>query len=199
MGGLNSGRTPGYRPTLDTLRRIDVQHLRRQGCLQPEYAGSLRWSRNDRPIASISIQVTADAITLDYRSCKLGEEASEDVTQVVPLARLAQHLGGERIWLICPGCLQRCGALYGGERFYCRRCVNLPYASQRQPLHERLLDRAQATRVRLGGTGSMEAPFPAKPKGMRQSTYQQIHTQDRALNHRSLMAAAKAFKLPGFG
>lgn len=47
-------------------------------------------------------------------------------------------------------------------------------ASQREDEMNRALSKAQAIRVRLGGSASMMAPFPAKPKGMRWSTYYRL-------------------------
>ena len=56
--------------------------------------------------------------------------------------------------------------LYGGIIFACRHCHQLAYECQREPPHYRALNRAQAIREKLGGSGSMADPFPSKPKGM---------------------------------
>jgi hypothetical protein len=61
--------------------------------------------------------------------------------------------------------------LYLGKFAVCRRCRQLAYECQREPPHYRALNRAQAIRMKLGGSGSMADPFPWKPKGMHWSTY----------------------------
>ncbi len=198
MGGRGSGRTSSYRLTLDDLRKIDLAYLRRQGCLHPGSVGSLSWSRNGSPIASVGFRSASEAITFTYHARGSGEDAWEEVTQLIPLARMNQHFGGERIWLVCPGCRQRCSVLYGGRRFYCRRCVKLPYASQHEQAGDRMLRRAQAIRRRLGGSASTLDPFPAKPKGMRWTTYQRLQTKAEDWTKVSLLDTIRRFRIPGF-
>ena len=72
------------------------------------------------------------------------------------------------------------GVLYGGGIFACRQCHRLAYESQREQPHYRGLRRSQAIRKKLGGSGSMAEPFPAKPKGMHWSTYLRlVHEAER--------------------
>jgi hypothetical protein len=87
--------------------------------------------------------------------------------------------------------------LYGGRRFRCRRCVAVPYASQNEAVHDRLLRRAQAVRERLGGGeyASLGMPFPAKPKRMRWTTYRRLREVSERCRRCSLLAAARRFDL----
>ena len=45
MGGLGSGRSSTWPTTLDDFHRVNLHYLRRHGCLEPGYSGSLRWLR----------------------------------------------------------------------------------------------------------------------------------------------------------
>jgi hypothetical protein len=85
--------------------------------------------------------------------------------------------------------------LYGGRRFFCRRCVGVPYASQSMAVHYRLLHRAQAIRERLGGRlyASLDAPFPPKPKRMRWRTYRQLRAKVGSMERSMSTAAAERF------
>jgi hypothetical protein len=73
-------------------------------------------------------------------------------------------------WFRCPvkGCGRRVAILHENGIFACRQCHQLVYESQCMPAHDRSLKKAQAIRVKLGGSGSMADFFPPKPKGMQQ-------------------------------
>jgi hypothetical protein len=85
--------------------------------------------------------------------------------------------------------------LYGGRRFFCRRCVGVPYASQNEAVHDRLLRRVQDMRERLGGRlyASLGLPFPPKPKRMRWTTYQRLRAKGGHLERAMSAAAAERF------
>ena len=196
MGGLGSGRSSGCLTTLDDFHAVDLRSLRRHGLLQPGYRGSLRWSRCGRETGSIRFAVGREELSLINRVRSRGTETWEDMMEPVPLVRTPQRLGGERVWFACPGCRRRCAVLYGGRRFLCRRCVGAPYASQHEGRHDRLLRRAQAIRMRLGGSGSTLEPFPARPKRMRRQTYWRLWWEADRCTRAALRAAAKRFRLP---
>jgi hypothetical protein len=85
--------------------------------------------------------------------------------------------------------------LYGGQRFFCRRCVGVPYASQNEAVHDRLLRRVQDMRERLGGSryASLAMPFPPKPKRMRWATYRRLRAKAGRLERAMSAAAAERF------
>ena len=71
-------------------------------------------------------------------------------------------------------CRRRVRKLYlapGRKDFACRHCCDLCDRSQREDAWTRALSKAQAIRVRLGGSAAMHHPFPAEPKRMRWKTY----------------------------
>ena len=198
MGGLGSGRRPGFPTTLDDFRTIEIAYLRRHGLLRPWTWASLRWSRAGRETGSIGLRCSGDAVFLSYRVTSWRGTEAEDVEERVPLVRTAQPFGGERLWFACPGCGRRCAVLYGGRRFRCRRCVGAPYGSQREARHERLLRRLQAIRARLGGNeyASLGLPFPPRPKRMRWATYRRLRAEARRYSDAMAAAAAERFGMP---
>jgi hypothetical protein len=197
MGSLGSGRRPSFPTTLEGFQAVDIRYLRRHGLLEPGHWGSLRWSRAGRETGSIRFAVGQDTVTLIYRVRDGGRGDWTDITECVRLLRTAQPFGGERLWFACPRCGRRCAVLYGGWRFFCRRCVAAPYASQNEVLHYRLLRRAQAIRERLGGGeyASLRMPFPSKPKRMRWTTYRRLREVSERCRRCSLLAATRMFDL----
>jgi len=197
MGGIGSGRCPSFPTTLDDLRAVDLRYLRRHGMLEPGRCGTLRWSRAGRETGSIGLRCSGDAVFLSYRVTSWWGTEAEDVKERVPLVRTAQPLGGERLWFACLGCGRRCAVLYGGCRFRCRLCVGVPYGSQREPAHDRLLRRLQAIRARLGGDeyASLAMPFPEKPKRMRRASYRRLRARAGRLERAMTAAAAERFGL----
>jgi hypothetical protein len=76
-----------------------------------------------------------------------------------------------------PLCRRRAQKLYhprGGDRFGCRHCYNLSYESRSYRAVDRARERAQAVRLRLGGSASLLDPFPFKPRGMWWQTYERL-------------------------
>jgi hypothetical protein len=195
MGGRGSGPRPSFPTTLEGFQAVDLRYLWQQGLLEPGHWGSLRWSRAGRETGSIRFVVGEDTVTLAYRVRDGGSRDWTDITEPVRLLRTAQPFGGERLWFACPRCGRRCAVLYGGRRFFCRRCVGVPYASQNEAVHERLLRRVQDMRERLGGClyVSLDAPFPPKPKRMRWTTYRRLQAKGRHLEWAMSAAAAKRF------
>jgi hypothetical protein len=89
---------------------------------------------------------------------------------------VAARSGGScRPWFECPYCRRRSALIYiGDEDIACRRCFGLAYASQREPVRQRGLMKAQKIRMRLGGNPSMVGKFPDRPKGMHWKTYHRL-------------------------
>jgi hypothetical protein len=79
----------------------------------------------------------------------------------------------------------------GHDYFVCRRCGDLRYTSQREDDAHRLLSKAQAIRVRLGGGAAMNQAFPPKPKHMRWKTYRLLRAESEQLWTESLKAALR--------
>lgn len=179
MGGSGSGNRWRYgtRSTCEASLRIDLRYMRKRGLLQVGRSGSLSWSRGGEQIASIRYTVNSHSLELDYRTRSPGEEEWICVREHVPLYRREQPFGGSRVYLGCLRCHRKSLVLYGGTRFRCRKCLNLAYASQGEDIFGRATTRSRLIRMRLGGEGCFDDPFPPKPKGMHWSTYQRLESE----------------------
>ncbi len=68
--------------------------------------------------------------------------------------------------------------LYGPNPYFrCRRCYQLPYASQYERGLERALRRVTKIRQRFSGYVGMAAPLPDKPRGMWLRSYERLLDQ----------------------
>jgi hypothetical protein len=90
------------------------------------------------------------------------------------------HYGGQRPWFLCPCCSTRVGKLYQRTlrgTLACRRCQQLTYVSCQVCEREQLNLENVKLRQKLGARDddlSGLAPFPERPKGMHQRTYDRI-------------------------
>ena len=80
---------------------------------------------------------------------------------------------------------RRVAVVYGGSIFACRHCYQLAYDSQREAAYSRALSRAQAIRMKLGGSPNMAEDFPDKPKGMHWRTYDLLCREAEDAQNRS--------------
>ena len=93
------------------------------------------------------------------------------------------NYGGYRYWFRCPSCSKRVSVLYCAGTYVCRHCLNAPYGSQLQQPIDRLFNRADAIRQRLGWQSGIAHGIGTKPKGMHHSTY------DRLVNEHDRLTA----------
>jgi hypothetical protein len=168
---------------------LDIRYLHREALPHPGQTLHCTWSRDGKPIASIAVSLTADAvpITFEWRPRDTGEWTSSP--QCLPvtwtaLHPLSPHCRGIRPWFLCPQitangqtCGRRVAVLYasGGRPYFaCRKCRRLAYAIEQENPRHRSIRRAQRARLRLGGSPSLLDPLPPRPKGMRTHTYNRL-------------------------
>jgi hypothetical protein len=181
MGGFGSGRPSGSgRAKVEHSRSLDVNRLHREGCLRAGWIGGWRWTRDGEEVALIILSSERDRLPLAYR-VRIGGGDWDNVDESVRIVHIACRYGGTRPYFICPGmangkaCGRRVAKLYlGGRYFLCRHCYRLAYASQSEQAWDRTRRRANKIRQRLRGDPSMAAPFPSRPKGMWQRTYERL-------------------------
>jgi hypothetical protein len=185
MGGPGSGNRWNHssRATCEAMRRIDLRYMKRHHLLAVGRHGTFSWNYAGQDHGRIGYAVDADRLRLNYSRQVDGGEW-EVVQESVWFTSTGQHLGGKRQWFRCPRCGRRCVVLYGGTVFRCRKCYRLAYQSQNEAPMWRGLSQAQKLRQRLGGSGSMEGPFPPKPKGMHWKTYDAIYRRAERLEGR---------------
>ena len=191
MGGYGSGRPGSGRRTTGGMWKLDVRWLYREGLLTPGHSSTVTWSRNGQKAASIVIVAHEDRVTLKYRSRLQDGDKWEDKEYPVALQWTACHLGGRRLWFLCPCCQRRVAVLWGGSIYACRHCHKLAYPSQRETLHGRLLNRALKIRERLGWEGD----WGFKPKGMHQKTFERLVREYERFDAASWSALAKTFNI----
>ncbi|WDI30547.1 hypothetical protein PUV54_11325 [Hyphococcus flavus] len=182
MGGWGSGG--GRNATkLTSLRRIDLADLRRLNMLREIGPRLFYWSRNGERVASVGVEYRRSCLVLDYRVRNRGEDWVH-IREEIPLARTEQKFGGERLWLVCLTCRCRCRTIFAGDYFRCRKCYRATYPSQYEDADSRLISRAEDVRIKLGASGSMDEPFPRKPKWMRWKTYHRLSRKDEIASER---------------
>jgi hypothetical protein len=160
---------------------LDVRELQRAGILGDTWAAlrpSLRWPRIEQMRAAryliqleLHDQATLQQIGVSWTRC---------------------HYGGARPWLHCPSCQRRVAILLRALGGYCcRNCAGNPiYACQGKSTPARRHFEACKLRLRLGGIASLGAPFPKRPRGMHQDTYERLRRRAEGLE-RELSARTK--------
>ena len=132
----------------------------------------MTFSRAGRPVRAIGYNLQHTGLLLMYIL------NGKPVEQRVHLDLTPCHLGGSRVWFLCPHCGRRCGKLYGRfERFLCRKCSDVDYYhSQSVNRYQRLVANISRLSQRLGGPASGSAIYdiPDKPKGMHWKTYNRL-------------------------
>ena len=84
----------------------------------------------------------------------------ENVVQRINYRYTPTNFGGRRMWFECPNCHRACSVLYGGRRFYCRKCWRLTYASQYEVWWERARARQKRSGPNLASQGSSISTAP---------------------------------------
>jgi hypothetical protein len=186
MGSLGSGRTShiGAAGKCEHWRSIDLANLKRMGLLRPIAGGNIRaivWHVDGR-LDKLGVIPEAKGI------CFVKRDGQGQLSSLfVPYVITSPMFGGHRKWFECPGCRRPCRVLYGTNSLRCRRCRRLKYASQSEARPWRAQRRACNIRRRLGARGnSLDAPFPAKPRGMRRTTYERLRAEHDALQQQWL-------------
>lgn len=173
MGGFGSGRpSVRHRPHVESLKRLDIAYLQRNGFLTVGACKTIHWSRGSRPSGSIGIIAHGDCLRLKYRSCGTGQ-TWESVDERVEIEWTKQTFGGRRPRFLCPQCLRRCRVLLGAVRFRCRRCSGARYASQSETKADRAIRRMRKISQRVDPSGN-GIGMPLRPKGMHRKTYARL-------------------------
>jgi hypothetical protein len=161
---------------------IDAARWQREGILHPGSTSSRP------PVFCVGYRV--DAIDMSIPRVHLMYSIKQQRFEYpVNLLTTRPHLGGLRWWFVCLLCERRAQKLYlppDADRFGCRTCHNLSYASRSYTAKNRSMERARKIQVRLGGSASLFDRFPAKPKRMWSKTYQRLW-KEFAVHHATMI------------
>lgn len=171
MGGVGSGarRTNS---SLSSFCQMSVRDLWRSGSLVIGSSANLRWSREARRIATARNLMKGEGLSVHFQH----EDEAGRFSESLCLVRIHWtfcRFGGARPWFECPTetCRRRVANLYGAHAFACRSCQHFSYPSQRVAPANRVLYRAQAFRIALGGSVDLAHELPARPRGMHTWTF----------------------------
>ena len=147
---------------------VDVRELRRAGIFRDRWVAlepSLRWPAIE--------QMRVARYRIQLQLC------NQIAPQQIPVSWTPCNYGGTRPWMHCPHCDRRVAILLRGMGgYFCRACVGNPiYESQRRSKKARAYLQAYRLRQRLGGSRPVLDPAPARPYGMKRSTYGRICAQ----------------------
>jgi hypothetical protein len=182
MGGSGSGRRWYRKATTSNYHQLDVRDWRRAGWLGRPFFFCHWWKVE----IGASTRSVPDVVLLYRRN----EQSRQRIPDRVRLEWTPCNYGGSRPWFLCPqrGCGRRVAILYVGSTLACRHCRQLAYDSQQDSGFRRLVRRARAIRLKLGGSPSLMDPFPGKPNGMHWRTYRRL--RGKAFGRDGLFMAA---------
>lgn len=175
MGGHGSGNWYRWNTatTLEETKRIDIRYMRKQGFLAQGMSGSLRWHVGDKPSGDIRFTTTQDYLQINYRYREHGGEW-HPIEQRINFDRTPCNYGGERMWFLCPRCNHRVGVLSGhGALFLCRKCHQLPYASENEGRNNKLFSRKHKLGKRIFEHYECGQGY-GKKKGMHWKTFERL-------------------------
>ena len=175
MGGYGSGWQGRRRQTVEEALDLPSSILRG---LRLDAASVSQWrsSRTKEVVGSVRLLLTASGVMVDYRA------GGEPVLQLVKLTSTRPHLGGQRLWWVCPRCGGRKATVFvcGRAGVLCRVCAGLSYASSQSSGWRRAQLAEERARRRLdpeGEYGWLRDLPPPKPPGMHWATYERLEAE----------------------
>ena len=191
MGGTGSGCRWSKVTTIEETKRIDIRWMRKSGMLRLGRTGRLSWNRGGEPAGWIQYTILGDRMQLDFKYREFGGEW-QPVTQSVMFDRTPCNYGGFRQWFLCSRCSRRVEILCSdGPYFYCRKCCQLPYASQNEDTIGRMIKKRNNLRDRIFD----DAWSYRRRKGMHKKTFEKLLGQFISLE--STIDRWMEFKLNG--
>jgi hypothetical protein len=180
MGGIGSGKYSKYKskPTTASYVAIDLRKVGKLVTLDHVCGFTLEWKKNDVVKNSVDCIFENNILELYYSvsgSCK-----ESGIIERIRLTSTPCHFGGERKWLICPGCNKKVLILYGVSRFRCRKCHGLYHPSSNEGELYRATRAMCNYQDKLNGSALKPTDGIhglSKPKWMREVTFDRLHGQ----------------------
>ena len=195
MGGYGSGRRhlPTRKQAAERLQQLDIRRLHRDGALRPGAIAQYAWTRQSEVEANAAIIVSRESILL----VPLEDGEPSDTGTEIPLVQTPCHYGSQRDWFLCPqpACGRRVAVLYlQRDRWACRVCHGLTYATRQAGAEDRLIWRAKKLRAKAGGSGSLVEEFPERPKFMKRSKYECLKAEGERLTEEAMAAIGESIR-----
>jgi len=125
----------------DDLKKIDINFLKKHGCLKGGISGKLTWTNShsyEKSHVDIEISLFGEKrLRLRYVQIDQTTGKKKDLKYEIPITNTSCRYGGKREWFICPWyrndiyCGKRVRVLYKkGDYFACRHCHTLTYSSK---------------------------------------------------------------------
>lgn len=171
-GGSRYGAgRPGYRPTVESYRRLDIRKILKAGCIKSLNRFGWQWLNDaGEQVASVMCRVDGEAhgLTVTYSWKNSQEVTWQPVDMHIYLTSTLCNYGGKRWWFKCPCCPRRAAVLYiMSGLLRCAKCGRLSYASQRGNVTDRAWIRQRKLEAKLREYGQ-------KPKRMRWGTFTRL-------------------------
>lgn len=172
MGGYGSGRIGSGKPKAESLKRLNLTRMSREGSLRPGTVSKLSWSLDGTETGSIALIASATGLRLIYQ-VQTTSGPCRDIDEMVQFGWTKPKFGGRRQWFHCPGCQRHCLVLFAVIRFRCRHCHQVRYSSQSETRSDRANRAMQKIVRRLDPTREYNE-LPPKPHGMHWHTYERF-------------------------
>lgn len=165
----DSGYRWGVKPTDADSLRLPISRFNMKRDIH--CSGILEWRNSNAVISSVRYEIDTRSHTQWIHLHYACGDTREERDDTIHLTTTTPNYGGHRWWFSCPACGHRVGVLFLLNVLACRHCCNIAYTSQREPLCDRLLSKAQKIHYQLGGNWQEDSSTPPKPKGMHWKTY----------------------------
>jgi hypothetical protein len=185
MGGIGSGRkhkSNERRPDVEICPAVDLRILKNH--LGSDVLVEQKIFRNNRLNFKLLIDPSeADSGFLTIHYPQQGKHKS----QIISLTEMSCHLGGKRVFMLCPMCDGQFSVLYLRDGLWaCKNCHGLAYRSQRlNPRKRHLQMLRKIENKKLKGT-----PPDVKPYRMKQKKHQKI-VEELAGHHQEINRLAQ--------
>jgi hypothetical protein len=180
MGGIGSGKynKRKTKPTTASYNSLDLRKLNKLVTLDHLCGFTLEWKKDNEVKSSVDCIFNNDVLEIHYSiKNKNGKVSNIDY---IHIAKTPCHFGGDRKWLVCPGCGSNALVLYIVNRFRCRKCHGLYHPSSA----EGDLNRANRAMCNIQDklNGSQLRPTDgvaglSKPKWMKEKTFYRLYNQ----------------------
>ena len=189
VGGMGSGRSWkwGGKQVVENCVVLDARDLQRRGILAPGICNcGCTFIAGERRVLDVSYWYDAAeemAFDLSY------EVDGFPIKETLTLRAVRSPISGSRMFFLCPRTGDFVERLYlppGERQFASRRAHNLAYESQNDDRLGRVTRKALQIRRRLGATGYLDEPFPARPRYMHRRTYEALRTRAQAMERKAL-------------